>query len=59
MIEMDIETVEWSTYNLPPEGLIEAWIVAGDMLAVLGALMKVAAATEEDVEKVMKSLEKK
>lgn len=59
MIEMDIESVTWSTYNLSPDGLIEAWIVAGDMLAVVGALMKVQAATEEDIEKVMGSLEKK
>jgi len=55
---MDIESVEWSTYNLSPEGLIEAWIVAGDMLAVVGALMKVKAATEKDLEKVMESFEK-
>lgn len=55
---MDIESVQWSTYNLSPEGLIEAWIVAGDMLAVVGALMKVQAATEGDIEKVMNSFEK-
>lgn len=59
MIEMDIGSVEWSNYNLSPEGLIEAWIVAGDMLAVVGALMKVKAATEKDLEKVMKSFETK
>jgi hypothetical protein len=59
MIEMDIESVEWSNYNLSDEGLIEAWIVAGDMLAVVGALIKVQAATEQDIEKVMKSFEKK
>lgn len=59
MVEMDIESVEWSSYNLSFEGLIEAWIVAGDMLAVIGALMKVQAATEEDLEKVMKSFGKK
>jgi hypothetical protein len=59
MIEMDIESVEWSTYNLSFEGLIEAWIVAGDMLAVVGALMKVRAATEKDIEKVMESFEEK
>jgi len=56
---MDTESVEWSNYNLSDEGLIEAWIVAGDMLAVVGALIKVQAATEKDIEKVMKSFEKK
>ena len=56
---MDIESVEWNKYNLSPEGLIEAWIVAGDMLAVVGALIKVQAATEEDIENTMKSFEKK
>ncbi len=59
MIEMDIESVEWSNHNLSLEGLIEAWTVAGDMLAVVGALMIVKAATEEDIEKVMESFEKK
>lgn len=59
MIEMDIESVEWNNYNLSPEGLIEAWIVAGDMLAVVGALIKVQAATEKDIENTMKSFEKK
>ena len=59
MIEMDIVSVEWSNYNLSDEGLIEAWIVAGDMLAVVGALIKVKAATEEDIEKVMNSFETK
>jgi hypothetical protein len=59
MVDMEIESVEWSTYNLSFEGLIEAWIVAGDMLAVMSALMKVVAATEEDLEKFMKSTEKK
>ncbi|UCF07319.1 MAG: hypothetical protein JSW28_06600 [Thermoplasmata archaeon] len=53
---MEIESVEWSKYNLSFEGIIEAWIVAGDMLAVVSALMKVQAATEEDMAKLMKSL---
>jgi hypothetical protein len=59
MIEMNIVSVEWSTYNLSFESLIEAWIVAGDMAAVVGALIIVKAATEKDIEKVMNSFEKK
>lgn len=49
---MKIEKVEWSKHNMSPEDLIEAWIVAEDMAAVIAALIKVKAATPEDLEKL-------
>lgn len=55
---MEIESVAWSTYNLSFDGIIEAWIVAGDMLAVVAVMMKVEAATEEDVERILNSMKK-
>ena len=45
---MKIEKVEWSTYNLSFEDLIEAWITAEDMLAVMRALIVVKPADQED-----------
>jgi hypothetical protein len=47
---MKIEKVEWSKYNLSFEDLIEAWIVAEDMLAVMGALIIVKPADPHDTE---------
>ncbi len=55
---MKIEKVEWSSYHLPFEQLIEAWIVADDMAAVLAALIKVKSATQEDLDKLEGSLKK-
>ena len=42
-----IESVKWSDYHLSPEDLIEAFIVAADMVAVLWATIKVKEAPDE------------
>jgi len=55
---MKIESVEWSTYNLSPESLIEAWGVAASMAAVLSAVIRVKEAPEENLDKAI-SLQKK
>ncbi len=57
-LTMKFEKVEWSSYHLPFEGLIEAWIVADDMAAVLAAVIKVKSATQEDLDKLEGSLKK-
>lgn len=55
---MKFESVTWSSYNLSEEDLIESWIVAADILAILKAVIKVKAASEEDISKVVSSLSK-
>jgi hypothetical protein len=45
---MKIDKVEWSKYNLSFEDLIEAWVTAEDMLAVMGALIVVKPAESEE-----------
>jgi hypothetical protein len=55
---MKIEKVEWSSYHLPFEGIIEAWIVADDMAAVLAACITVKSAESEDVKEHIDSLKK-
>ncbi len=51
-----IESVEWNSYHLSPEDIIESWSVAADILAVLRAVIKVKAASEEDIRNVMNSI---
>ncbi len=48
--QMKIEKVEWSKYNLSFEDLIEAWVTAEDMLAVMAALITVKPAEPEKTE---------
>ena len=55
---MKFEKVEWSSYHLPFDGLIEAWIVADDMAAVLAALIKVKSADSEESNEVIVPLKK-
>lgn len=49
---MEIESVEWSTYRMPPEELIEYWAVAADILAIAQAHIKVEAADRETMERL-------
>jgi hypothetical protein len=55
---MKIESVKWGDYHLSPEGLIESWIVAADILAVISAVIKVKEATEEDIKNAVTSITK-
>ena len=55
---MRIESVEWSTYHLSPEDLIETWIVGEDIIAVLRAVIRVEAASDEDIKKIMGSMQR-
>ena len=47
---MQFESVEWSSYHLSLEDLIEAWVVAADSVEVIKACIRVKAATDEDLE---------
>jgi hypothetical protein len=49
LIYMKTESVEWSTYNLSFEDLIEAWVVAADSVAVIQACIRVRAATPAEI----------
>ncbi len=53
---MEIESVEWNKHLLSPEDLIETWVVAADILAVIQAVIRVKSATEEDIKKMVTSL---
>ena len=55
-LRMEIESVEWNKHLLSPEDLIENWIVAADILAVIRAVIRVKGATEEDIKKMATSL---
>ena len=48
---MKIEKVEWSTYNLSFEDLIESWSVAADIEAVLRSVIRTRAASKEEIDK--------
>jgi hypothetical protein len=50
---VEIESVKWGDYHLSPEELIEAWVVAADMLAVIKATIRVKEASDEDLEKLI------
>ncbi len=54
-----IESVEWNSLHLSPDDLIDCWSVAADIVAVLRAVIRVEAATEENIGEVMASLKRK
>lgn len=53
---MRIESVEWSSYHLSQEDLLESWVVAADIVAILKAVIKVKAASDEDISMLASSL---
>lgn len=53
---MRIESVEWSSYHLAPEDLLESWVVAADIVAILKVVIKVKAASDEDLVRLASSL---